>query len=423
MRISALKYLIGAVAAIVATGCSWDPLEPPGAVPAERVFLMYDNINGDSSRPFSGNVEAAGAAVAAGALGPEERVVVFQRRYYSSSEGEMRSVIYELVKDSSQSGGFRREMLKIYGAGVNDALTREVMEAVVADIRTAVPAAHYGFAFGSHGKGWIPKSSRVPISRSGLKAGEGHGHPFAELLTVPENPLTRFFNGYGQNLDVSEFVDALDGWEWDFVLLDDCFMASVEALYEMRTLADYIIASPTEIMMEGFPYGRVVETVFGDWSEEGFKNVGREFVEYYRAKTDGYDSATVAVVKMAGMDALAGAVRGLNLRIAELMPSVEGIQYYEGIINPGHVFFDLEDYLGRIRKDTYVAGYNAFVAQLGKTVLYSGHTDRFYSNYGWKQSIPVTHCCGLNVFIPYSKTTSLIADYTQTEWYKAVYAE
>jgi hypothetical protein len=404
-------------------GCEqWEPIPPPEPVPAERVFLMYDNINDDNHRPFTLNVNAAGRAVGEGALDADERVVVYERM----SSG---NVVYELVRDSSNPGGFDKKERKKYVPGVHSSLDTETIAAVVGDVRALFPEnPDWGFSFGSHGMGWIPKSNSVTISRrEGVHFGATE-HPFAELWAERINSPTRFFRGYGQNLDISEFVDALGRWHWDFMILDDCFMASVETLYDMRTLADYIIASPTEIMIEGFPYDRVVRTVFAEWSEAGFAGIGKEFVDYYAGRSGDVPCGTVAVVKASEMDALAETVRKLNLRTGELVSAkdVEGIQFYEGFSTPAHVFYDLDDYLSRLRGTTTPADYNAFKAQLGRTVIYAGHTPEFYSAFpkgSHGSYIPVEHYSGLAVFIPWSGTIPLIDMYWQTDWYKYVYAD
>jgi hypothetical protein len=193
----------------------------------------------------------------------------------------------------------------------------------------------------------------------------------------------------------------------------------------MRTLADYIIASPTEIMSTGFPYDRVVTTVFAEWSEAGFVEIGEEFVDYYANRGGEDPCGTVAVVKMAEMDALAETIRRLGLRTGELA-SVEGIQFYEGFSAPAHIFYDLDDYLGRMREELLPAEYNAFKAQLERSVVYAGHTPVFYSVYpkvSGGSYIPVEHYSGLAVFIPWSGTAPLTDMYRQTDWYKYVYAD
>jgi hypothetical protein len=201
-------------------------------------------------------------------------------------------------------------------------------------------------------------------------------------------------------------------------------MASVEALSQMRSLADYMIASPTEIMIAGFPYDRVVKTLFGDWSEQGMKQVGSEFVDYYtNVGNEGAYSGTIAVVKMDQMEGLAQAVRRMVLSIDNPVTSVDGIQYYERYSRPGHVFFDLDDYLIHARKDAMPTEYNAFVAQLERTVIYKGHTRTFYSAAPLSPGyVTVNHFSGLAVFIPWSQTASFVSDYLTTEWYQDVYS-
>ncbi len=424
------QVVFAALTLLILAGCGWEPVPPPEAPPAERVLLMYDNIDNSNGLYFDQNVTAAGKAVANSALDPGERVVVFDRNFRMDSYGGARSVIYELVKDASQREGFRREVLKVYNQNENADLSTGVIAAVVGDIRRAVPAPRYGFAFGSHGMGWIPRSSSATVSRAGKAPVAVSQRPFAELWEERESPLTRYFRGYGKSLDVSEFIDGLDEWPWDFILLDDCFMASAETLYEMRTLADYFIASPTEIIIQGFPYDDVVSILFAGWErnlESSLTDVADAFVEAYRAGTMNPELpyATIAVVKASEMDALAESVGRLNLRVDEVT-STTGIQYYEGFSRPGHVFYDFDDYLSRVRGDAMPAEYQTFKAQLERTVIFKDHTGSFYSDFpqGFGGSVvPITHFSGLAIFIPWSQTAAWVSDYRQTEWYKAVYAQ
>ncbi len=171
-----------------------------------------------------------------------------------------------------------------------------------------------------------------------------------------------------------------------------------------------------------------MSTLFADWKtdlEGALADVADGFVEAYRADimSPGYPHATIAVVKTSELDALAETIRRLNLNFNELT-SVDGIQYYERYSRPGHVFFDLDDYLSRIRATTMPTEYNSYKAQLDRTVIFADHTEYFYSapiiNSG---RVKINYFSGLNVFIPWNNTSPLFQDYRQTEWYKAVYAE
>lgn len=370
---------------------------------------MYDNIEGDW---FAKDVTEAGLAVAAGTLIKGQQIVVYQKVAGGNE-------IYELVQDRSSGEGFSKKVLKKYKPGEMSELDKETIGAVVGDIRALAPANHYGFAFGSHGMGWIPKNYPGKFTRR-LDGGEDEEDPFAPLWQDRDGFNTRYLAGYGKKIDVSEFADALDDWEWDFIIFDDCFMACVEAQYEMRHLAEYFIASPTEIMASGFPYDDVAKTLFRDWTD--LEGVAQGFVDFYRIR-DNY--ATISVVKTSQLEALAQSVRAIvrNENWTPVDLSATPVQYYEELSN--HVFFDLDDFLRNgISPDS--EQYKAFLAQMAETVVFSGHTDNFYSHMiypGNGTVIAITHCSGMNVFIPWSGTASLIPSYEQTEWYKAVYGE
>ncbi len=405
------NLLLLGLSLVMLTGCLKDPGDDPRPVdPEGRVLVMYDNIGSW----FRDDVAEAARAVAAGALKKEnQRVIVFERRNSGS-------VVYELVQDGNS---YREKMVKEYANGVNNTLSVEVMRSVVADIRDYAPAAHYGFAFGSHGLGWVPKSiwGSVPYGRRAPA-----DNPFGEFMEPRENPTTRFFRSqWGENMDVAEFIDALDEWDWEFIILDDCFMAGVETLYQMRGLADYIIASPTEIISHGFPYDRVVSRLFADWEndiEVALTAVSQAFVDWYEEQYNDARSATISLVDTSQLDALAAAIGLLNLNVNELT-SVEGLQYYEGLSRPAHLFYDIDDYLSRIRGTTMPTEYNGFVAALDRAVVWAGHTDEFYSGYPAPlgQMIPVNHFSGVAVFIPWSATAVYVPAYQETEWYRTVY--
>ncbi len=406
------KYLTAAGLVLALAGCVKDDTSKPKPTdPDGRVFLMYDNIG----VWFDADVAEAAEAVAAGALTKEnQRVIVFHRQ----STG---SVIYELVQDKKAAGGYRKEMVKAYARGENNDLSVETIRDVVADVRDYAPAKHYGLAFGSHGKGWIPKNNPSNLRRSIAP------DPSAELWAEPENGLTRYLAyDWSSRIDIGEFADALDEWEWDFILFDDCFMTSVEALYEIRHLAEYFIGSPTEIMKEGFPYDRVTSRLFADWEDDlelALKSVSKSFVDWYReGNSDVHPCATVAVVKTWELDDLAMSVRDIARSglWTNVDPSRTPVQYYEGMAS--HVFYDLDDYLRNGIAPTSDQ-YRAFTAQLEKVVVFDDHTEMFYSDYGVRTTHPINHYSGLNVFIPYVAWNSLIPAYRETQWYKYVYEQ
>jgi hypothetical protein len=401
------KYILLLFTVVLLAGCEKKPTPIPPRIDNDpKVLIMYDNIG----TWFNDDVAEAERAVAAGALADEgHRVIVFHRK----SDG---SQIYELVRDKSVKEGFRAKVLKQYAQGEMATLSPEIINSVIGEIRDLTPEAnHYGLAFGSHGMGWIPKINSVGLRRS------AEPDPFASLWEMPENDMTRFLaDSQNEKIDVSEFADALDDWEWDFILFDDCFMASVEALYEIRYLADYFIASPTEIMDKGFPYDRVVERLFrDDWTN--LAGVAADFVAYYR----NYDipSGTVSVIKADKLEPLMQSVRAIRLGGLDIIdPDARGIQSYENLSR--HVFFDLDDYIqNAMQSPQNIALYSDFRDKLHKAVVFEAHTDSFFSRLAGHGSynLPITTASGLSTFIPWTKTAPLQPYYQQTEWYKDIY--
>ncbi len=435
MVIRAIKYsgVFLCVVALAMISCRKNPpvsprSGPPLVDPVPKVFLMYDNI-GDgeignyNDNHFTDDVAEAGSAIASGAMAQQgHRVIVFHRKYPTDDKFGGKPTIYELVRDRSVKAGYTRQIIEIVPDEYIAALTTENINYIVGRMRAVAPEAnHFGLAFGSHGMGWLPKNNPMHLRR----AVSGSSADLSDLWTIPQNPKTRYLafdiNDSGK-IDVDDFAAALDEWEWDFVIFDDCFMASVEALYEIRHLASWFLASSAEILIEGFPYDRVVKSIFSNWSD--MNAVGRGFYDYYRThKWSSWRSGIISVIKTSELDALAASVRKIRRAgynsVDPSAPASGTIQFFEGR-NP-HIFWDLDDYMRNFAQNTDT--YDAFVAQLGKTVTYKANTPTFWTRYGGPDGldIGVTHHSGLTAHIPTSATSSLNQVYQQTAWYKAVF--
>ena len=76
-------------------------------------------------------------------------------------------------------------------------------------------------------------------------------------------------------------------------------MSCVEVAYDLRHAAQYIIASPTEIMGDGFPYGTVAPLFFRETLDP--QAICSAFVDHYRNLTtpENGGSASIALIKTA----------------------------------------------------------------------------------------------------------------------------
>lgn len=79
---------------------------------------------------------------------------------------------------------------------------------------------------------------------------------------APGAKQTRSFGDKGYELNITELKEALEAqqFRFDYLIFDDCFMANIETLYDLRSVIGYIVASPCEVMGDGFPYDRIVPT-------------------------------------------------------------------------------------------------------------------------------------------------------------------
>jgi len=155
-----------------------------------------------------------------------------------------------------------------------------VLNEVLQDAVSLYPAQEYGLILWSHGSSWMP---------------DGIG-------------LRSFGNDNGTRMNIPELANALPV-HFNFILFDACLMGAVEVAYELKDKADYLIASPTETIAEGFPYDQVVPELLQ--SKIDYSAVAQTCFDYYNAQQGAYRSATVSVVETRYLSGLAAAMKQL----------------------------------------------------------------------------------------------------------------
>jgi len=322
-------------------------------------------------------------------------------------------------------------LLKSYAKG--NTLTTSFMKQVLSDAQELAPAKEYGLVLWSHGQGWLPIEALTKTKSSGDNL----------LRSAKTGKLTKWFgidNSY-HSLDIQDLRSALENFKWEYILMDACFGASVEALYELRNCCHYWAGSPTEIMQDGYPYGSIISDLFEKDVKTGVLNVCIAYMDRYFKDPD-YPSASMCMVDMSTLDDLAESAAGMvSLFLPGKLqkPDFNSIQHLDNGLPP--VFYDLEGYFSdavglndiekfsESRRDSILTAYEDFSDQLSKTIIYTAHTQKFYScfdSYSSWQWIPFTHpVCGLSSYIP--RTDSSRERYTiynrewyQTSWTKAI---
>ena len=238
-----------------------------------------------------------------------------------------------------------------------------------------------GLVLWSHGNAWLPEGYHIETeNKSGVVV-----KSFGKDMSPREGAM-----------ELPDLAEVLNPYRFDYILFDACFMGSVEVLYELRHSARYFIASPAEILADGFPYHHLLPYLIGKLQLE---KATEAYYNYYNVLEGARQSATVTLVDSEQLEALASFCKQLN--ISEL--SLAHLQQYSR--NNEKYLFDLKQVL----LESNVKGeMEPIWLQLCKV---ERHTPRF-------ANIALTHCNGLSVYL-FGKNEKLNNYYKQLSWYRA----
>ena len=266
-------------------------------------------------------------------------------------------------------------------------LTTEFMKGVMTDIKDKYPSDSYGLVYTSHGMGWIPKDYKKSEEFSVAKSVGAQYDGATSSYTINQ-------------LDLDEFAAALP-YHLDYIVMDACLMGGVEVVYEWRDLCDYMVASPGEVLADGFDYQNLTRRLLGG-DEPDLVGVCDD---YYNMNLNGGD-ATVGLYDCSKIEALAQACIPIfeahrdnlfNISVS----SVQSFNYsYDW-------HFDFRDILVKLGATEEELG--PVDAALAELVLYKKATDYFFYN-------PVTTYSGLSMFLPTNRWKSLNQRYKSTSW-------
>ncbi len=260
-----------------------------------------------------------------------------------------------------------------------------VFRAVIDDIVGLYPSENYGLILWSHGTGWLPSTATLTTKSFG--------------------------NDKGSEMDIRDLAQALPSGTFEYILFDACLMGSIEVAYQLRTKAKYILASPTEILSSGFPYKEIVSPLFDLNSNtlDKLKKVAEEYMDYYRAQSGKYQSASISLIQTDALEPLARNTRSLLLK-HELSPwdyrhdAIQRLDVWKQVVT-----YDFQDFLSKNYPDMDV---EAVQKKLENAVLYKAHTDEFIGAYS------IQNFCGLSCYVPQAGRETLNAYYQTLSWCK-----
>lgn len=405
------------VCLLVACG---DDDEKDGDVPAttERTILMYYPWTGNTGALtgyFWRNIASMKADYENYGTS-SERVVVFIAT--SGTQG--------YIFDINDYIGHGASALSAYTAVDNPSFTTvEGVYAILNAMRSKAPSTKYGLIIGCHGQGWIPtavnntankvKGAATPAFRPHWTYGDG-------------SVMTRLFGGTSARYqtDISTLAEALGrfGAKMDYILFDDCYMSAVEVAYDLRAVADYLVACPTEVLADGILSANVGRYLLGTPDYEG---VCEQFRSHYASSSLPY--GTISTIDCSEVDSLARVMKRINALYTYDKAMNDSLQRMDGYLPT--IFFDMGDYAAHLCKDTTLLA--EFNAQLARTVPYKAHTGRYPTTFDQDDAskeysavasglyaIPIHTYSGLTIGEP-TKYSSLVPLYPDLAWYKATH--
>lgn len=382
----------------------------------EQTLLMYFPWSGNLTSFFLTNICHMADVIEEG-HGDHCRVLVYLMQ--SPTEGDL----YELLGHKAKEGGdttiadIETRPIRTFK---NPAFTTaEGIAEILAAAKQAAPAERYAMSIGCHGMAWLPADPTVGLSERGPLMGTAPEAEYWEQTTPDGLPITRWFGASTEQYrtDISTLAEAitLAGMHFEYILFDDCYMSSIEVAYDLRNVADHLIASPNEIMAFGFPYAECGQYMLGT---PDYKAICKTFYDFYIDYKDAYGVSrpfgTIAMTNCRELDALALIIRQINAASDPKSVNIAYLQRMDGY-NPTR-FFDFGDYIRTLCTDDALE--RAFEEQLERTIPSSCrcHTPQFYTSSG-----PVT----INTFTGVTTSDPSISNNTaaksETAWWKATH--
>jgi hypothetical protein len=234
-------------------------------------------------------------------------------------------------------------------------ITKENFTSLLNKVCSYSNTGSYSILVGCHGSGWTPRGSDS---------------------TMPK--ASRAFGGIGADMqyDLSDMSYAIANSAMkkvEFVSFDDCYMANVETAYELRDVTNYLVASTSEVMGDGFPYDTLFKYMLGT---PDYNNICQTFYNYYNNSS--YPYGALAAIKCGdAIKQMASVMKDINATYTFDQTKLNNVQYLDGYDN--HVFFDLGSYVDQLGVITPLS--TNFKTALDNLVPYKVCTPYIYTAY------------------------------------------
>lgn len=326
--------------------------------------------------------------------------------------------LYEIKPYRSDKGGYRGDTVLLEQYQFATALEKNAMREVLQDAMQAAPANEYALILWSHSTGWLPQD--IDIKESSYIRAAG----------APEMPITKNFGMDGRkSISYLDIARAIEGLGLDMMMIDACFGTCVEALYDLRNVCDYVVASPIEILGAGYPYADLMSVFFDkDLTIPMLgEAVCRAYMQYYRQYTfqgTPYPYGAISLIDLSKMDALAQATHDVMQECQDTPIDHKKVQALENRYYS--LYYDFYHYIQQLTKEESSDIFTTFARCFEQCVVYHDHSEKLYSNLNGYSTRALENSYGLSSYIPRPGHSSYFdrcdQAYFETNWAKYIYS-
>ncbi len=367
---------------------------PSAEISNGKTLIIYMPWSSNLTGYFYQNIRDMEACIERMGGIDNERVIVF----ISTSSAE--ASLFEITFDE---GACQRVDLKTYSS---PAVTTETgITEILNDVISFAPAKRYSMIIGCHGMGWLPVNAGTPRrSREKLH------------WEYEDVPLTRYFGGTTSEhqTEISTLAAAIEntGVKMEYILFDDCYMSTIEVAYELKDVADYLIASTCEVMAYGMPYATMGEHLLGT---PDYKAVCDEFYKFYSNYT--YPWGTLSVTDLSYIEEMAALMRQINRSFTFDDTGRSQLQNLDGYTPT--IFYDYGDYVNMLLEQNQ-APENLkaeFRSTLSRLIPYKTNTEKFFT--AVQGPLEIKRYSGITTSDP--SVNPIAAGKVKTRWYLATH--
>lgn len=410
------RLLVLIVPALILAACN--PFDPDVKEPKEfdRVMILYSAGFNNISSYLAGDIEdVANGYVPLITSSDALAVISHQPASYGAYSTPTSPVLVYFHTDPTGSHVSRDTLYR----GEKGALLTDpsVMRGMLSKAVEFFPSKHYSLVYSSHGTGWLPQSYYEKGYNSTFDFFSARLRRRVEINDISALPVKTIGqevmpDNKGLECGIADFADALPA-HFDAIILDACLMGGIEMAYELRTKADYIAFSQTEILADGLDYCNLAGRLLGSDIPD-VRGACEDYFAIYDKKSGSSRSATISLVDCSQLDSLAVVCReafeSCRDALGKLNPS-EVQRYFRFNC---HWFYDLEDIL--VKAGLEGEGLRAVRSALARAVVYKAATPEFMKpDSGFKIN---THC-GFSMYLPCNGDETLDAYYRGLAWNKA----